>query len=98
MRGPGLGLEVYADTDYANKANDRRLVFGIVVTFGGTVVSHARKAQHVKSLSTSEAEYIAAGDGVKEAQFVRVPFGLLLRPRRVGRALRSLRTTRGLRR
>ena len=38
---------------------------------GGTVVSHAGKTQHVVSLSTSETEYIAAGDGAKEALFVR---------------------------
>ena len=44
---------------------------GIAVTLGGTVVSHASKTQRVVSLSTSEAEYIAVGDGVKEALFVR---------------------------
>ena len=44
---------------------------GIAVTLGGTVVSHASKTQHVVSLSTSEAEYIAAGDGVKKALSVR---------------------------
>ena len=31
MRGSGLGLEVYADADYAGKANDRRSVSGIAV-------------------------------------------------------------------
>ena len=71
MRGSDLGLEVYADADYADKANDRRSVSGIAVTLGGTVVSHAGMTQHVVSLSTSKAEYIAAGDGVKEALFVR---------------------------
>ena len=70
MRGSGLGLEVYADADYADKANDGRSVSGIRVTLGGTVVSHASKTQHVVSLWTSKAEYIVAGDGVKEALFV----------------------------
>ena len=56
---------MYADADYANKDNDRRSVSGIAVTLGGTVVSHASKTQRVVSLSTSEAEHIAAGDGVK---------------------------------
>ena len=41
------------------------------VTLGDTVVCHASKTQHVVSLSISEAEYIAAGDRVKEALFVR---------------------------
>ena len=33
-------------------------------------MSHASKTQRVVTLSTSEAEYTAAGDGVKEALFV----------------------------
>ena len=71
VRGSGLGLEAYADADYANKANDRRSVSGKAVTLGGTVVSHASKTQHAVSLSTSEIEYITAGYGVKEALFAR---------------------------
>ena len=43
----------------------------IAVTFGGTGVSHASKTQPVVSLSISEAEHIAAGDGVMEALLVR---------------------------
>ena len=73
MRGSGLGLEMYADADYGDKANDRRSVSGIEVSLEGTVVSHASK--------TSETEYITAGVGVKEALFVRVLFCLSLRPR-----------------
>ena len=62
---------MYADADYADKAYDRSSVSRITVTLGGNVVSHASKTQHIVSLSTSEAEYIAAGDGVKKALFVR---------------------------
>ena len=76
--GSGLGLEVYADADYADKANDKCSVSGMAVTLGGTVVSHASKTQHVVSLSTSEAEYIAAGDGVKEALFVRTVLSFIV--------------------
>ena len=71
VRGSGLNLIVYVDADYANKDNGRRSVSGIVVTLGGTVVSHVTKTQRVVSLSTSEAEYIAAGDDVKKPLFVR---------------------------
>ena len=71
VRGSVLSLNVYADADYTSKANARRSVSGIAATLGGTVVSHACKTQRVVSLLTSEAEYIAAGDGVKEALFVR---------------------------
>ena len=41
MRGSGLGLEVYADADYADKANSKRSVPGAAVTSGDTVVSLA---------------------------------------------------------
>ena len=43
MRGSGVSLNVYADTDYANKDNDRRSVSGIAVALGGIVVSHVSK-------------------------------------------------------
>ena len=62
---------MYADADYADKANDRRSASEIAATLGGTVVSHASKTQHVVTFSTSEAEYIAAGNGVKDSLFVR---------------------------
>ena len=77
MQGLGLRLEVYANANNAGNANDRRSVSGIVVTLGGAVASHASTTQHVVSLSTSEAEYIAVGDGFKEALFVRAVLSFL---------------------
>ena len=97
VRGSGLGLEVYADADYADKSSDSRSVSGTAITLGGTAVSHANKTQHVVSLSTSEAEYTAAADGSRKL-CLHGSFCLSLRPRRVGQALRPLRTTRGRRR
>ena len=79
VRGSGLSLNVYADADYASKENDRRSVSGIAVTLGGTVVSHTSKTQCVVSLSISEEEYIAAGEGVKEALFVRAFLSFIVR-------------------
>ena len=61
---------MYADADCTDKGKDRRSVSEIAVTLGGTVVSLASKTHHVVSLSTSEAEYTAAGDGVKGALLV----------------------------
>ena len=89
VRGSGLSLNVYADADYANKENDRRSVSGIAVTLGGTVVIHASKTQHVISLSTSEAKYIAAGDGVKEALFVRAVLSFIA-PETCGASIKVL--------
>ena len=89
VRGSGPGLEVYADADYADKANDRRSVSGTAITLGGTAVSHANKTQHVVSLSTSEAEYIAAADGVKEALFARVVLSFVA-PKTSGASIKAL--------
>ena len=43
VRGSGLGLKVYVNADYADKANDGRLVSGIAITLRGNVVSCASK-------------------------------------------------------
>ena len=94
VRGSGLSLNVYADADYAYKDDERRSVSGIAVTVGGTVVRHASKTQRVVSLSTSEAEYIAAGDGIKEALFVQAVLSFIA-PKTCGASVKSLRTTRG---
>ena len=94
MRGSGLGLEVYADADYTDKANDRCSVSGIAVTLGGTVASHTSKTGHVVSLSTSEAEYIATGDGVQEAMFVRAVLSFIV-PETSGASIKVLDDKRG---
>ena len=62
---------MFVDASYADDKVDRRSTTGLAVTVGGTVVSASTKTQPVTAQSTSEAEYIAAGEGVKEALFVR---------------------------
>ena len=94
VRGSGLNLNVYTDADCANKENDKRSVSGIAVTLGGTVVSHASKTQRVVSLSASEAECIAAGDGVKEALFVRAVLSFIA-PETCGASIKVLEDNQG---
>ena len=64
-------LETYVDADYAHKAEDRRSVSGVAVSCGGTLVSWFSRTQKCVTLSTTEAEYVAVADGVKEALYVR---------------------------
>ena len=85
---------MYADAGYADKANDRRFVSGIAVTLGGTAVSRARKKQDVVSLSTSESKYIAAGDGIKEAMFVRAVLSFMA-PETSGASIKVLEDHHG---
>ena len=68
-RGSGLDLTAYSDADYADKSNDRRSVSGTVITLEGAAVSWGSSTQRFVTLSTAEAEYVALGEGVKEALF-----------------------------
>ena len=62
-------LEAYVDADYSHKADDRRSVSGVAVAevrlFRGFL------GHRSVTLSTTEAEYVAMADGVKEALYVR---------------------------
>ena len=67
----GISLEVLADADYASKATDRRSVSGGLILCGGASVCWFSRTQKCVNLSTSEAEYVALGDAVKELLFLR---------------------------
>ena len=67
----GIYLKVFADADYASKATDRRSVSGGAIMCGGACVSWFSRTQTCVTLSTSEAEYVAHGDAVKELLFLR---------------------------
>ena len=67
----GIYLKVFADADYASKATDRRSVSGGAIMCGGACVCWLSRTQKCVTLSTSEAEYDAHGDAVKELLFLR---------------------------
>ena len=62
----GISLEVFADADYASRATDRRSVSGGAIMCAGACVCWFSRTQKCVTLSTSEAEYVALGDAVKE--------------------------------
>ena len=66
----GISLEVFADADYASKATDRRSISGGLIMCGGASVCWFSRTQKCVTLSTSEAEYVALGDAVKELVIV----------------------------
>ena len=66
-----ISLEVFADADYASKATYRRSISGGVIMCGGASVCWFSRTQNCVTLSTSEAEYVALGDAVKELLFLR---------------------------
>ncbi|CAB1101428.1 unnamed protein product [Ectocarpus sp. CCAP 1310/34] len=57
---------------------DRRSVSGGMVTCGGGVVSWFSRTQKCVTLSTTEAEYVALGDVVKEILFLRQVWRIML--------------------
>ena len=64
-------MELWTDSNYAEKADDTRSVSGIAVMLCHGVVGWASSTHKVISVSTTEAEYISIGDGVKEALFAK---------------------------
>ena len=89
-----VGTLVYVDAHFASKATDRRSVSGAMVFVAAMLVVWISRVQKCVSQSTSEAEYLAMGDGVKEALFVN---GMLqfLRPRRKPRNIDVLEDNEG---
>ena len=62
---------MFADADYASKATDRLSVSGGLIMCGGFSVCWFSRSIKCVTLSTSEAEYVALGDAVKELLFLR---------------------------
>ena len=69
-KGSSDELVAYADSDYA-KFEDRRSVSGGAIFFCGAVVGFFSRTQKNVTLSTTQAEYVAMGDVVKDALFVK---------------------------
>jgi hypothetical protein len=63
--------EVYVDADWAGDRTDRKSVTGFGVRMGEGLVSWASKKQNCVSLSTVEAEFVAAASATQEAIWVR---------------------------
>ena len=57
----------YTDADYAGDMDKRRSTSGYVFNFTGGAVSWRSRLQNCTSMSTTEAEYIAASEACKEA-------------------------------
>ncbi|KAL5538278.1 hypothetical protein UlMin_045948 [Ulmus minor] len=69
--GSGAKLMGYVDADYAGDLDKRRSLTGYFFTLFGCTVSWKAQLQPVVALSTTEAEYIAATEGVKEAMWLK---------------------------
>ena len=59
-------IEAYSDSDYAGDRDTRRSVSGYIIMVNGCVVLWRSRGQKSVTLSSSEAEYIAASETVTE--------------------------------
>lgn len=64
-------LLAYTDSDYAGDINDRKSTSGFVFSMSGGAVSWSSKKQPVVTLSTTEAEYIAAASCATQAIWMK---------------------------
>ncbi|CAA7038049.1 unnamed protein product [Microthlaspi erraticum] len=70
-KGSDFRVEGFSDSDYAGDKDRRRSITGYVFRVGGNVVSWKSNLQQVVALSTTEAEYIALSEAVKEGIWLR---------------------------
>ena len=67
----------YVDSDYAGDLDQRRSLTGYVFQINGCTVSWKSTLQQVVALSTTEAEYIALTEAIKEALWLKGLLGEL---------------------
>ena len=65
-----IDLELYVDSDFANRT-DARSIGGYMAMFGGSCIAWSSNKQRTVSLSTTGAEYIALTEGAKQLIWLR---------------------------
>ena len=73
--GSNTDVVGFVDFDYADDLDKSKSLTGYVFTVGGTAISWKATLQHSIALSTTEAEYMALAEVVKEAIWLRRFFG-----------------------
>ncbi|KAE8969750.1 hypothetical protein PR001_g27405 [Phytophthora rubi] len=64
--GEKVEVTVYTDSDYANDPDDAKSISGYITYLDGNVISYGSRKQGINAQSSTEAEYIAMNEGVKD--------------------------------
>ena len=59
------------DADYAADGDNRRSISGFICMVHGNIISWFSKQQSIVAQSTTEAEYVAMADGLKDALYLK---------------------------
>lgn len=65
-----ISLSIYSDADYGGDLDTRRSTTGFVLMIGGGAISWCSQRQPTVALSTTESEYVAASQTLKELIWV----------------------------
>ena len=75
---PDIGLMGYVDSNFAGNLDKRRSLTGYVFTFGKCAISWKSTLQPTVALSSTEAEYMAITEALKEAIWLKGFVGEIL--------------------
>ncbi|XP_073225574.1 secreted RxLR effector protein 161-like [Cicer arietinum] len=64
-------IKGYVDSDYIGNMGTRKSIYGYVFTLYGTDVSWRAITHSVVTISTTQAEFIALTEGVKEVRWMK---------------------------
>jgi glycine/D-amino acid oxidase-like deaminating enzyme len=64
-------LQGWTDSDYVGDLDDRKSTSGYVFKFGSSAISWSSKKQPIVTLSTTEAEFVAAASCVCQGMWLR---------------------------
>lgn len=70
-------LKAFSDADYAGELESRRSTTGYIVLWGSNIITWNTQRQKVVALSTTDAEYMAACQAVKEVVWLKNLIGEL---------------------
>jgi hypothetical protein len=70
LKGENLSLRVFCDSDWAGDSDTRISVTGFILYLMNVPVCWRSKSQKSVTLSSTEAEYVAMSEAVKEVKFI----------------------------